>query len=217
MISARSILAALIVVTGFAGLTLHSLPARAFSWNEIGDAGELLPTVQGILGTGPLNSISGPLIDLGSGTDDIDLYRFVVDQPSSFSVTVSSALSVDNDSQLFLFNESGSLILADDDDGPDLLPQLIVGDLSSQPAGIYILGFNLYDSDPSANPLTGWNRDPDPFQTGPYTLTITGSTGVSAVPGPLPIISVGVAFGWSRKLRKRIKSSKAEANLTVNA
>jgi len=28
------------------------------------------------------------------------------------------------------------------------------------------------------------------------------------VPGPLPILGVGAAFGYSRKLRKRIKSSK---------
>jgi hypothetical protein len=30
----------------------------------------------------------------------------------------------------------------------------------------------------------------------------------TAVPGPLPILGVGAAFGWSRSLRRRIKSAK---------
>lgn len=32
----------------------------------------------------------------------------------------------------------------------------------------------------------------------------------NAVPGPLPILGVAASFGYSRKLRKRIKSSKPE-------
>jgi hypothetical protein len=32
----------------------------------------------------------------------------------------------------------------------------------------------------------------------------------SAVPGPLPLLGIGTAFAWSRKLRLRIKSSKSE-------
>jgi hypothetical protein len=33
---------------------------------------------------------------------------------------------------------------------------------------------------------------------------------INPVPGPLPLLGVGAAFGYSRKLRKRIKSSKPE-------
>lgn len=35
------------------------------------------------------------------------------------------------------------------------------------------------------------------------------------VPGPLPLLGAGAAFGWSRKLRKRIKSSKPDVIPTV--
>ena len=32
----------------------------------------------------------------------------------------------------------------------------------------------------------------------------TGGTGATAAPGPLPLLGAGAAFGWSRRLRKRI-------------
>jgi hypothetical protein len=34
-----------------------------------------------------------------------------------------------------------------------------------------------------------------------------GQTGTTGVPGPLPLLGIGAAFGMSRKLRKRIKGS----------
>ena len=36
-----------------------------------------------------------------------------------------------------------------------------------------------------------------------------------AVPGPLPILGTAAAFGYSRKLRKRIKNSKPEVISTT--
>ena len=38
---------------------------------------------------------------------------------------------------------------------------------------------------------------------------------VQPVPGPLPILGAAAAFGWSRKLRKRLKSSKSEVISTT--
>ncbi len=35
-------------------------------------------------------------------------------------------------------------------------------------------------------------------------VTETGSASAAAVPGPLPLLGAGAAFGWSRRLRKRI-------------
>ena len=40
---------------------------------------------------------------------------------------------------------------------------------------------------------------------GTYNFT---ATGIHDVPGPLPILGLGAAFGYSRKLRKLLKSSK---------
>jgi hypothetical protein len=38
---------------------------------------------------------------------------------------------------------------------------------------------------------------------------------LTEVPGPLPILGAAAAFGWSRKLRKRLKSSKSEVISTT--
>jgi hypothetical protein len=51
-----------------------------------------------------------------------------------------------------------------------------------------------------------------PSVVGPWTLTSTndtinvviGSAPPAAVPGPLPLLGVGAAFGFSRRLRRRV-------------
>ncbi len=43
---------------------------------------------------------------------------------------------------------------------------------------------------------------------GPTTLTIETASTSASVPGPLPALGAAAAFGFSRKLRKRINSSK---------
>jgi len=66
-----------------------------------------------------------------------------------------------------------------------------------------------------ANPIafvTGLTFD----SSGTVNVTQTPITfNTSAVPGPLPLLGVSAAFGWSRKLRKRIKSSKPEVMSTI--
>jgi MYXO-CTERM domain-containing protein len=55
-------------------------------------------------------------------------------------------------------------------------------------------------------------RAPFKFETGNNQFLLTkfapagasGPTPTSGVPGPLPLLGVGAAFGWSRRLRKRI-------------
>ena len=192
-----------LLASAIIGAMLPAQPARAFAGSEIGDAGELPSSNQAVFGLGRLSSISGTLINRGSRSDDIDLYRFIIDQPASFSASLAADLSADNDASLFLFNESGELILSDDDSGPGFLPEFAAGDLQGS-AGVYLLGISLYATQPLLTPtLTGWNRFPFPFQTGPYTLSITGAIGV---PGPLPILGLGAAFRYSRKLRQRLQA-----------
>ncbi len=84
--------------------------AYAVTYNEVGDTGELLATAQDTTGLGldPLTSISGSLIDLGGGIDDVDLYRINIFDTNAFSVTVSANLSVDNDAMMFLFDSAGA-------------------------------------------------------------------------------------------------------------
>ena len=48
---------------------------------------------------------------------------------------------------------------------------------------------------------------------GTWTLTGTSETiKINVVPGPLPLVGVGAAFGFSRRLRQRIQRSQAAAN-----
>jgi hypothetical protein len=46
-------------------------------------------------------------------------------------------------------------------------------------------------------------------------ITINTSPGSTSVPGPLPVLGVAAVFGWSRKLRKQIKSSQPEVISTI--
>jgi hypothetical protein len=43
--------------------------------------------------------------------------------------------------------------------------------------------------------------------SGPLYLTYKYDDGLNPAPGPLPIVGAGLAFGFSRKLRRRIQSS----------
>jgi hypothetical protein len=158
-----------------------------------------------------LDSISGTLIDLGSGTDDIDLYQIFIHDTDAFSVTVSASLSEDNDARLFLFDADGFLKLFNDD-GNGLLPQFNPGELSGQPTGIYYLAFNLFNTDPNSDPLAGWNRNPNPFQTGPYTLSLTGTNFASSatVPEPSTILGLGVLGLGALSTRKLSQGKKSK-------
>ena len=190
---------------------LSASVAHAVMINEVSpDAGELLGTAQDLTGTGAvLESISGSLIDLGSAApiDDVDLFKILITNPAAFSVTVTASLSEDNDAQLYLFDAAGMEVLYSDDGGVGFLPQFDAGDLID-PAGEYFLAFNLWATAPDTvgNLDTGWDHDPGPFQTGPYTLSLTGvETAGAAVPEPstLALLSLGLAgFGFMRRKMK---------------
>ncbi len=178
------------------------LSAQAVTYNEIGDAGELLATAQPA-GNG-ITSIVGTLADL-DGADDIDLYSINISNTSAFSVTVSSNLSVDNDAHLWLFDSTGALVIDDDDGGPGFVPQFNVGALTGFASGLYYLAYNLYATTPSFTDgaLSGWDRSPNPFQTGPYTLTITG-TGAVPEPESWAMLIAGFALSGAAMRRRRV-------------
>lgn len=55
--------------------------------------------------------------------------------------------------------------------------------------------------------------DSDPNSGGVSPTTIYGNAFNNPVPGPLPIVGAGAAFGWSRRLRKRVRKASAVASL----
>jgi len=192
-------------VCAYAFLMLTA-PAHAVIINEVSpDAGELISTAQDTTGVGTtLEAITGSLINLGTAgdpIDDIDLFKIHITDPTAFSVAVTASLSVNNDAMLYLFDTAGVQVLVDDDGSGGLLPQFNAGELSSAggAAGEYFLAFNLFITNPDdiiSNPPTldsGWFRDPIPFQTGPYTLGLTGvETSIVPVPAAVWLFGSGL-------------------------
>jgi hypothetical protein len=209
------------LLAGFVCYGLSASVAHAVIINEIGDAGETLATAQDTTGTGAvLDSISGALEDLGDvlGPDDIDLYKISIFNPGDFSVMVDAALTDPNDPDLWLFNTLGEVVLYDDcnesspDCIPSTMPEFAAGDLSGD-SGVYFLGISLFYSNPDniddpQTLATGWFRDPLPsFQTGPYTLSLTGvETAPRAVPEPGTLALFGLGLAGMGLARRRMKA-----------
>jgi len=201
---------------------LSATAAQAVIINEDSpDAGELVSTAQDTTGIGAsLDSISGTLINLGTTeepVDDVDLFKILINDPVAFSVTVTASLSDNNDAMLYLFDSAGVQTLVDDDGSGGFLPQFNAGELSAAggQAGEYFLAFNLFITNPedvdSVPPTLaeGWYRDPLPYQTGPYTLNLTGvSTAATTPPVPEPEILAlfGLGLAGLGVLRRRVQA-----------
>ena len=222
-----------------AGLVCYGLSAsvaHAVMINEVRpDAGELLTATNPVdlfqdttggltLGSAgvPLDSITGELINRGAGgvpVDDIDLYKILITDPAAFSVTVAASLSEDNDAMLWLFDATGDQVSdfdpfddAIDDGGLGNLPQINAGALAG-PAGMYFLSFNLFVTNPfDTTPpglANGWFRDPTPFQSGPYTLSLTGVETAQpppSVPEPGMLALFGLGLVGMGLVRMRMKA-----------
>lgn len=211
---ARSAAHRLSSILGPVAVLLLTPVAQAMTWTEAGDAGESLVSADMTAGPGSLTTIDGELIVLGGRTDDVDLYRISIVDTTAFAVSVAANLSVDNDAAMWLFDSSGFLVGGADfpdifpgfDDRGDgdcglpsspCLPEFFPGDFAGGPTGIYYLGFSLFATQPTVGPslpLSGWDRDPLPFQTGPYTLSLAGVE-FSVVPVPAAVWLFGSALG----------------------
>ena len=65
------------------------------------------------------------------------------------------------------------------------------------------------------NVTDSWDLNPNTGTVMSISNTYTQTTQTQVVPGPLPILGIGAAFGFSRKLRKRIKGSGAAEMMTT--
>ncbi|HVP38454.1 MAG TPA: hypothetical protein VMS93_04645 [Candidatus Saccharimonadales bacterium] len=167
--------------------------AAAQTWNELGDAGSLIPSAQHTVGSGPLTTIRG---SLSSGTD-IDLYCLTVTDPTNFYAHLLCTVS--QDVHLWLFNASGYGVAHDDGCQASLtgvwaplVPSagtyyLAVGgwgalalngsqSLWTFSAGNPIIGPRAPDGPGAALPLTGWSGG----SLGPlgpnYSVSLNGAT-----------------------------------------
>jgi hypothetical protein len=108
-----------------------------------------------------------------------------------------------------------------------------IGAINLQPGVNYALGAQYnqpsnpdwYQLITTNNSFAPWLAYQNPTEQLGFSLTLPNNVGqspfgiygpnIASVPGPLPILGAAAAFGFSRKLRKRIKSSKSEVFSTT--
>ena len=147
-------------------------------WTEIGDAGNAPrpsgqpDAAQDTTGSGVLNSILG-VID--SRFEDIDAFRIRIDDPDGFSAGLKSGPLDIADGFLFLFDENGNAVVADNDSDflvflSDVISEIPIGTLAGHAAGDYYIAVS-----------TGFSAPLDPFD--PLSPTIND--------GDLPVNASG--------------------------
>jgi hypothetical protein len=143
--------------------------AHAQTWNEIsdggGDAGDRIATAQRITLTGPLAAITGI-----SGSSDADLFVFRITDAEHFSATTSGGATWNT--MLFLFDESGRGVTANDEDPINNSHQSRLSSLYVPGPGVYQLA------------ITRFNRVPVNMDNGPLWATSGPARSERAPDGP---------------------------------
>jgi len=176
----------LVCYTLFLVATLFLNVSQATTWGELGDAGDLLNTVQTPTGTGSIDTIIGSI----TTSFDVDMYKIKISHPSSFSATVFGGEGFNDwDSMLALFDVNGFGVYTNDADVFDDLNSKLPANhvLGPQTAGDYYLA--IFDDDRAA--LSGTASSVNdiifPLPAFPYTQ-IFGPTGGG---GTLPLTAWG--------------------------
>jgi Bacterial pre-peptidase C-terminal domain len=175
-----------------------ALVPAAFAATEVGDAGDLPATAQDLGAETALDSIAGTI----ENETDRDMYRVCLTGGGSFSASTVEGTAIDT--QLFLLDDGGRAVYANDD-APGVVGQseLPAADpLTPSAAGVYYLAITRYNQDPltadgsrlfadvvfttgpvSSDPaaaITGWSAGRT-GTTGTYTIFLSG-----VAPCPLP-------------------------------
>ena len=194
-----------ILLISVSAMLFFSQQAMAFTWTEVDDAGELPSTAQSTAGDGPLEFITGSL----ESPTDVDMYVIFITGGGNFSAT-TVGWTMDVDTQLTLFDASGSGIYSNDDAATGTRQSTLpaFNPLTPTTPGIYYLAISDWDYDPvsdegyifphpdsigsdtdvngptgpgGGSPITGW----DGISTlggGSYTIALTGATAVARLP-----------------------------------
>jgi hypothetical protein len=201
-----------VLIAGLAG------QSQAATLGEVEDAGEILTTAQTIpSGSQLLESISGRLsTGVFSGMEDAaDLFKVFLNGDPFSATTVGGA---DFDTQLFLFDEQGMGIYANDDASDDTRQSTLPFNSTFTPRqpGTYYLGISSFGYDPvsaegsifpffpstptevtgptgpgGAEPVSGF--EVAGLEEGEYKITLTGvstsgNDGAASVPEPATVL-----------------------------
>ncbi|MBL8752002.1 MAG: hypothetical protein JNK15_01770 [Planctomycetes bacterium] len=183
--------------------SLLAAPLLAQAHNETADAGNTIATAQIVAGSGPLASITGTV------NGDADLFVIQIDNPGTFSATVTGGTL--GDSMLFLFDENGHGVVANDDNGGGaaaILPGQV------KVPGRYWLGVGSFglNADTAGGAL--WNFASTTLQLQPNGPG--GKEQLRSITGPLVFTgSYTIALTGASKLQKRVVLPST-ANLSAN-
>jgi hypothetical protein len=214
----------LVVAAALLTLCLSVPSARADIWVEIGQAGDLPDTAQITSGVNPLDGIRGTLLS----PTEVNLYAIKIVDPLHFSASTVGTQGTLKDSYLFLLDQFGHGVYANDDADSSTKRSLLPAGspLGPQAPGLYYLGI----ASSGRNPVGGPNNDlifPDfPFTgvfgpTGPgggsaitgykgsgsdsgsYTINLTGAAPAVPEPSSLVLCGLGVACVAVARYRRR--------------
>jgi hypothetical protein len=204
LLSPMSKILVILLVSGIFIITFSQL-SGAFTWTEVEEAGDLPGTAQKINQNGVLEFITGSL----ESPTDVDMYVIFIAGGGNFSAT-TVGWTIDVDTQLTLFDFSGSGIYSNDDAATGIrqstLPAFNL--LTPTTPGIYYLAISDWDYDPvsdegyifphpdnigsdtdvngptgpgGGSPITGWDGV-STIGGGSYTIALTGATAVARIP-----------------------------------
>ncbi|MGD0014702.1 MAG: DVUA0089 family protein [Bryobacteraceae bacterium] len=206
------------------------LPALAQSgwattiWLESdhGDAGRFPWTAQVTVGSGVLDEIRGRI----AVEDGVDMYLISITDPDGFSAKATTITDALGDPQLFLFDQDGYGVEANDDrSATNALPWLRAGNPHSPTTpGLYYLAISAYDNDPRSkgngplfpNGKTGiagpngpggaftvdaWTNDGT--DTGRYRIQLTGAEFAVPEPATVVLLAAGLAAWFLRRRLSR--------------
>ena len=182
-----------------ATLGLAANPAQALTQF----AGYYAPAnwTQSIQGDGSINTGGAPASISLSGANDLTFTNqntdFTIAAPTAGTVSFDWAFSTDDDfpaADPFGYLLNGAFT------------QLTINDSSLTQSGS--VSFSVLAGD-----VFGFRQNSNDSNFGRASTTISNfnrplpAPGTASVPGPLPLLGAGAAFGWSRQLRKRIGTS----------